>query len=295
MKNYIEYVFFRLFQIVVQLIPWGFYNCLSKFISIIIFILFDKRREIAMQNIKNAFPNLSNREIVILAKKSFQSVTITGLEVLSMHSWNKSKISSIIKLTNPEALDFALQKGNGVILIGGHYANWELIISCCTLLHNKNMSIVVQEQRNKFVDNKINNLRTQFGNKTIKMDKAPKQVLQELKENKIVAMLGDQSGKEDGLYVNFFGRLASTHKGPAIFAIRSGASLLFMQNIRFENGKYELTLKNIPYDEINSNKENAISILTQRITTTIENHIREFPTQWLWMHKRWKHLQNNLE
>ncbi|MDA0987426.1 MAG: lysophospholipid acyltransferase family protein [Bacteroidetes bacterium] len=292
LQNYIEYFIFLLLKAILKLIPRVSYNLFSKLIGNFIFLIFSERKKIAIQNIKSAFPNFSENEVVELAKKSFQSVTITALEFLALSKWNSKKISKIIKITNAEELQKGLQKGNGVILIGGHYANWEIIIPSCTLHYNLKINIVVQEQSNKLVDNVINQIRTQVGNETISMDKAPKRVLQLLKENKIIAMLGDQSGKQDGLFVDFFRKKTSTHRGPAIFALRSNAEIYFMQNIRLENGSYELTFINISYDDIDQSKSESTNILTQRITNIIEQHIRKYPSQWLWMHKRWKHSIN---
>lgn len=292
MKNYFEYFLFLIIKSIFSFLPWKFYPFLSKLFGSLIFQLLNDRRKIAISNLKFAFPEFSIYKINEIAKKSFQNVTLTVMEVLALPNWGNEKISEIIKLENPEVLNMALQKGKGIILVGGHYANWELIIPCCTVVNNFKLSTVVLEQRNPFVNNFLDEIRTKNGNETITLDKAPKKVLQHLSENKIIAILGDQSGKEDGLYTKFFGRKTSTHKGPAVFALRTNAELLFMENIRLENGKCKLTFVKIDYSDIDPKNENAIELLTERITKILENHIIKYPEQWLWMHKRWKHTIN---
>ncbi|MCX5782824.1 MAG: lysophospholipid acyltransferase family protein, partial [Elusimicrobia bacterium] len=115
-------------------------------------------------------------------------------------------------------------------------------------------------------------------------------VMQALKKNEFVAMLADQDAHEIGTFVNFFGRPASTPKGPAAFALRADCPMIFSIIIR-KNDKFIAKFETVPKPASIGDEEKDIQNYTQVYTTMLENYCREYPENWFWLHRRWKTKQ----
>ena len=105
----------------------------------------------------------------------------------------------------------------------------------------------------------------------------------------MVLMLGDQSGSKASLYVDFFGRPAATHQGPAAFSLKTGTPIVMVFLIRQKDGTSEAVFEEVDRTGLEAYTEENIIELTRRHTAILERYIRQHPDHWLWMHKRWKH------
>ena len=117
---------------------------------------------------------------------------------------------------------------------------------------------------------------------------ATRGIIKSLRENFGIAMLMDQDAGRSGVFVNFFGRPCSTPPGPALFALKTGAAMLFVAPVRQQDGTIlaSFTTIDVDYDK-GATDENVLDI-TQRCTAMLEEQIRQHPDHWLWMHRRWK-------
>jgi KDO2-lipid IV(A) lauroyltransferase len=183
---------------------------------------------------------------------------------------------------NEHLVDEALAQGKGCLVVSGHLGNWE-IGGAYTATKGYPSTFVVTTQRNKLTEQMLNRIREKAGVEIIKRRDAVRGVLSALKRNRIVAILIDQDAHEDGAFVPFFGRLASTPRGPAVFHLRTGAPLLFVSNIRLPGERYR-----IRYSAVDTSGTDDADELTARLTAQLESEIRETPEQWFWMHRRWK-------
>ena len=154
---------------------------------------------------------------------------------------------------------------------------------------NISLSLVVKPLRNPYVSNWMNRTRAKWNNKIVPLGISIRQVYQTLKEKKIVAMVADQRGPEDGIKVNFFGREVSTHAGPAVLGLKTGAPILYCIPIRQKNNTYKTEFTEISKENLPGLYDDKIKELSQRHMSYLEGFIRKHPEQWLWMHKRWKH------
>jgi KDO2-lipid IV(A) lauroyltransferase len=119
---------------------------------------------------------------------------------------------------------------------------------------------------------------------------AVREILTALRKGELVGIAPDQSGPKEGPYVAFFGRCASTHQGPAVFSLRTGAALVLATCVRQNDGSYEIFFEEIPAEDLTGDSPENILELTRRHTQALERKIRSHPGQWLWLHRRWKHL-----
>jgi KDO2-lipid IV(A) lauroyltransferase len=149
--------------------------------------------------------------------------------------------------------------------------------------------IIVQRQRNKYVDRIINKGRMRHGNTTIPMGVSSREALSVLRGGGVLAALADQSGPKESAFVNFFGRPAATHRGVAAFSLKTGAPLVLIISKRNADGTYDALVEEIDMTALDGNPEDRIEELTRRHVAALERYIRRFPDHWLWMHRRWKH------
>jgi KDO2-lipid IV(A) lauroyltransferase len=179
-------------------------------------------------------------------------------------------------------------------VLSGHITSWELIAMSVGLLSGHSLQIIIKKQHNPYVDRMMNALRTKFNNTVVDMDRAPREIIKRLREGGTVAMLADQSGPEEGLFVNYFGRPTSTHVGPAVFAMRTGAPMMMVYAVRHENGLFDVWFEEVPTDDLQGSDDDKVRTITERHVQLLESFVRRHPDQWLWMHKRWKHTEKYL-
>ena len=126
------------------------------------------------------------------------------------------------------------------------------------------------------------------------MDKAPREILKRIRENGVVAMLADQSGPEEGVFIDYFGRPTSTHVGPAVFCLRTGAPVVMTYAVRRLDGRFDVMFEEVQTDQLSGTDDEKIRTITERHVKMLEKYVRMYPDQWLWMHKRWKHTEKYL-
>ncbi len=292
MRYQIEFIFFQLFKWFVLALPLKSAQRFGAMLGMIAYHLFTSRRTIALENLLSAFPEKSEEERIIIAKGSFLNYGITLVELL----WFPNLTGEIIrKLVKPQNLELFLNRhtvGKGMVLLAGHFGNWELNALGMAYITHIPVSIIVQTQNNKLVDGVINRHRCLFGNKVIPMGISVREIIRTLQNGGIIGIAPDQSGDEKGgIYMDFFGRTVATHQGAAVFALRSRVPLIMSFLIRQSGGTYKAIFEEISFaDLIDQTEENVIE-LTRRHLGILEQYIRQYPDHWLWMHRRWKHLK----
>ncbi len=179
--------------------------------------------------------------------------------------------------------------GKGVIFLTAHLGCWELSAAAHALYGNP-MDVMVRPLDNPLLDRLVQRRRRLFGNRTLPKSDSARKTLSALRQNRAVGILADQNAAgDDGVFVPFFGTQASATKGVAQLAARTGAAVIpgfALWNERA--GRY--VLKFYPPLDLASSADRAADVLenTQRCQTMIEDVIRRYPEQWLWIHRRWK-------
>lgn len=247
------------------------------------------RRKVALDNLTHAFPELSDIQRRRIARAAFRNYGIALVEMLWAGGQSAGELRKVAHLANPEVVERHLGGAHGLIILSGHFGNWEFIIHPVRLLIGQPFVIIVQRQRNRRIDSMIDASRTKWDNITIPMGVSSRQAFRTLREGGIVAMLGDQSGPKEAVFIDFFGRPAATHRGAAAFSLKTGAPIVMVFLMRQENGSYEAVFEEVSKAGIEAYTEENVVELTRRHTAILEKHIRQHPDHWLWMHKRWKH------
>jgi KDO2-lipid IV(A) lauroyltransferase len=182
----------------------------------------------------------------------------------------------------------ALSLGRGLILVTGHYGNWE-IAAGAVASRGVEIGAIVRRQGNRLVDERLQHLRRKLGVETIYQGQAPSRVPRLLRANGVVGIVGDQDARRSGIFVPFFGRPASTHRGPALFALRLGAPVFSCIARRLPGSEvlYEVRGERVEFERT-GDLDRDVSALTAELALRLENEIRKAPEQYFWFHKRWK-------
>lgn len=289
MKNIVEYILFLSLGYFIRLIGLNLSRKLSYFFTLIFWHFIPIRKDTTLKNLTNAFPSLSEKEIKDIAFKSYRSFVISFFEILYMPSVTSEEMKSFVKCENPELILRKYNENNGVIMLSAHFGNWEYIAASVSLQIGIPLYVIIKQQRNPYVSEWMNRARTKFFNKIIPLGVSIRQVYKELKDRNIVAMVADQRGPAEGIKINFFGRRTSVYSGPAMLALKTNAPILYGISVRQPDYTYHTVINEISMENLPEDEEKKIEEISKRHMEYLEQFIRKYPEQWLWMHKRWKH------
>lgn len=185
-----------------------------------------------------------------------------------------------------DAVRAALAEGRGVVIVTGHFGNWE--IAGATLPANGlPIDGVMRALANRRLDRYVRDVRTRLGMRVVERTSAWDWLLASVRAGRIVGLVADQDAHRDGVFVPFFGQLASTHRTPALLAIRGGAALFVGGVRRVGPRRYEFWCERLDVTAARDVKEQVLE-LTREWTGELERHIRLSPEQYFWHHRRWK-------
>lgn len=285
-KHRIEYWITYLTGAFARIIPYRLALGLGSFLGWLAFDVLRIRRKVTLINLENSLGKEKNG-LARIGRRAYQNIGKSMVEYSLFPSLEKQKVMRMVEFAGTEHFDEALKRGKGAVLVTGHFGSWELMGAA---LSQKGYPIdfLVGEQHNLFVDNLMNDYRRSMGIGIIKMGAAAKGVIRALKNNRFVAMLSDQDAGNDGTAVEFFGRPASTPKGPAAFALKIDVPIIMGFILRENKKRQRIIIEKPIFVEKTSDKEDDIRRLTQAYTSVLEDYIRKYPDHWFWPHRRWK-------
>jgi KDO2-lipid IV(A) lauroyltransferase len=184
-------------------------------------------------------------------------------------------------------MEEAIEENRGLILVTGHLGNYEWAVHFC-IFQLKNVFAIMKRLKNKRINDLIVSIRELSGGKVIYKKSALRNGLRILKRGESLAIVSDQDAGNQGVFVSFLGKSASTATGTAIFHLKTGAPMVFVTGIRRNLGKIDIYFERIPDSTDKTVNDEAIRDITQSHTSILEKWIRKFPTQYFWTHRRWK-------
>ena len=285
-KHRIEYWIIYLMGAFVRIIPYRLALALGSFLGWLAFDILRIRRKVTLINLRNSL-GAETDGLAAIGRRAYRNFGKSMVEYTLFPSLDKDKIEQMVEFEGAEHWDEALKKGKGAILVTGHFGSWELM-GAATSQRGYPIDFLVGEQHNILVDNLMNDYRRSMGIGIIKMGAAAKGIIRALKNNRFVAMLSDQDAGSDGTVVEFFGRPASTPKGPAAFALKMDAPIVMAFIIRESARKQKVIVEKAIFGEKTCDKQEDIRRLTQAYTRVLEEYVRKYPDHWFWPHRRWK-------
>jgi KDO2-lipid IV(A) lauroyltransferase len=261
-------------------------------ICIALFLLFyqlaPRRRLIAIHNLKRAFPGKDMDEIVAIAKGVYRNMAIVAADFFDIPKLTPDNLSDLIEVEGLEHCRRALEKNKGVLMFGAHFGNWELGAIALSLTVKPSV-VIYRILDNPLLENLVTWVRSCTGNIPLAKDFAMRSMLRHLKKNDILGILIDQNvSVAEGVFVDFFGRPACTTTGLVLLALHTGAPVLPGYALRLDDGRYRFTFGEEVELVRTGDREQDIIVNTQNFTRIVEDTVRQYPDQWLWVHQRWK-------
>lgn len=237
-------------------------------------------------HIRQAFPDRDEAWVRRTAAASYAHLGREGLALLRLSRLGREAVLASTEVPEVEALRAAVEAGTGAIVATGHLGNWELA-GAALAARGIPLDAVALPQANPYFNRLINDARARLGMRVIPRGGATKASLRSLAEARVIALVADQDARGMGVFVPFLGRPASTHRGPAVLALRTGAPLFMGVMTREPDGTYVARIKPIPVPSSGDFEERVVR-LTADVTRALESAVRAYPEQYLWHHRRWK-------
>ena len=243
------------------------------------------RRAVAEENIGHAFPRLSPPELDARVREHFRHVGLNALELLTFHRWRRMHASRV-RVEGREHLDAFSAQGVGVVVFIPHTGNWELLAPLWPSLH-RDPVVLAHPIPNPVVGRLVDRRRRVTGLDIISRRGGLRPLLAALRQGRAVGLLADQDAGETGIFVSFFGRAASCEASPAALARHLDCPIVICAAFRETDGTHRVILEVAPRVIAGTPAESDAQTLSH-IYARLEEMIRAYPAQWLWMHRRWK-------
>ena len=289
MRRKLEYAAAWPFIKILGLMPRPLARAFAIGIAQGVYLLHFRLRQVGMRNLAMVFPEKSVAERKRILRGVFTSLGRQLAELCQFPRYTAGNIDEVVVYDGLENYERAYARGKGVLFLTGHFGGWELSAFAHSL-HGHWLHVVMRPMDNEYLDRLLQSYRTMHGNKTVAKDDFVRGLLAAMKAGETVGILMDTNmTPPQGIFVDFFGIPACTASGLARIALRTNAAVLPGFTIWDEAlGKYRLRFD--PALELvrTGHLEADIAANTQIFTKVIEDYVRKYPEQWLWVHRRWK-------
>ncbi len=289
--DFLVYLAVRSVIAVLQALPLGVAESLAEGIAWAAHRFDRRHRQIARDNLRLAYPGRFSDEeldrLVFATYRHFSRMIVEMVflpRLLQTRAWR-----GFLELAAGDTVVQALVSGRPTLVVTGHYGNWEMAGYALALFGFKSYA-VARPLDNPWLDDLVRRFRRKTGQELLNKKGDFERTERILKEGGIVCTLGDQDAGQGGLFVDFFGRPASTHKAIALLAIHHDAQILVAAARRVGGLlRYRLEVSDAIDPRDFADQPGAVKALTQRFTAAFERIVRLDTTQYLWLHRRWKH------
>jgi KDO2-lipid IV(A) lauroyltransferase len=289
MRRKLEYAAAWPFIKILGLMPRRLARAFAIGIGGVVYLLHFRLREVGMRNLEMALPEKSEAERARILRGVFTSLGRQLAELCQFPKYTKDNVENVVVYDGLENYQRAYARGKGVLFLTAHFGGWELSAFAHSL-HGHWLHVVMRPMDNEYLDRMLQGYRTMHGNKVVPKDDFVRGLLAAMKAGETVGILMDTNmTPPQGVFVDFFGVPACTASGLARIALRTDATVVPGFTIWDEAlGKYRLRFDPAVELARTGNLEADIVANTQKFTKVIEDYVRKYPEQWLWVHRRWK-------
>jgi KDO2-lipid IV(A) lauroyltransferase len=290
--DYSAYLAVRMIVSLAQMLSIKQSYALARFLGWVLYKFDARHRQVGIENLALAFGDrYSERERDQIVLAVYQHFCMMLMEIL--HTPNKISLTNwrehLELVGHAPIMDQWITGDRPMIFLTGHYGNWELAGYLFGMFGFPTYS-VARTLDNVYLEKYLRSFRERTGQILIPKSGGFDQMVGVLEGKKVLSFLADQDAGARGLFVDFFGQPASTHKAIALLAIEHRALVCVGVARRIGPGfRYEIRCEDVIDPADLSGSADDVRLLTERYTSTLEKLIRQDPTQYLWLHRRWKH------
>ncbi|HET6671241.1 MAG TPA: lysophospholipid acyltransferase family protein [Pyrinomonadaceae bacterium] len=289
LQTLLEYTLARAVLSGLGILPRKLAVAVGRSLGRIGYLLFSDLRRTGSRNLNIAFPDVSQGERKRMLRGCFDNLGRMLGEFSQLSRITPDQFRQIVDCEGLDHLRSAQARGQGVILFTGHLGAWEFT-SFALSAFGLPFSFMVRRLDNELIERMIDKVRQRFGNRTLDKNAVSRQALRALNEGGTLGMLPDVNMlAREGVFVDFFGTPASTTSMLAKLALRTGAALVPIY-APWDKQRQRFLLQLEPPLRVERTGDEAEDVqrLTAAVMASIENVVRRYPEQWLWIHKRWK-------
>ena len=276
---------------VAEVLPRSIGRLIFGYLGGLAFLLFTKSRRIALANLRLIYGKaVPDKEIRAVARRAFINLGRFAYDIVRFRRASPQNLRRVVKIMGQDHLDKALARGKGVIALTGHVGNWELLGAYFSLMGYP-VSVIATRLKDPNLDELVVGMRQDSGLGVIERSRGVKEALRCLRRGEILGVLIDQDTAVDSVVVDFMGRPAKTAVGPVKLASRTGAAIVPLAMLMTEEGGYRIEVKEPVYV---TGDETTLHEDVERCSKAVEAFIKAEPSQWVWMHKRWKSISSDL-
>jgi Kdo2-lipid IVA lauroyltransferase/acyltransferase len=290
-SQYCVYLVVRAVVALIQALPFAWCDAIANGLAWLLYKVDRRHRDVARDNLRHAFgEGLSGPRLEWTIKQVYRHFARMLLEILHAprrlrtHNWRRH-----IELVGGRQIVDCLLSDRPLLIVTGHFGNWEIAGYALGLLGFRTYAIA-RTLDNPYVDKFLRQFRENTGQRLLAKKGDFDQMQEILEAGGVIATLADQDAGQRGLYIDFFGRPASTHKAIALMALEYQVPLVIVTVPN--QGRpldYSIRLQELIRPEDYASRPNAVKTLTERFTKALERGIRQAPEQYFWLHRRWKH------
>ena len=285
LRRYLAYLFVRVLIGLAEVLPRRVGAAWFGAVGSLAYSVLPGSRRVALANLKLVYGQSEpGEELERIARAAFRNLGRIFYDFARMRKQTREGLSGLITIRGKHHLDQALERGKGVIALTGHIGNWELMGAYYSL-NGYPLNVLATRMNNAPVNRELLGLRRSAGLKVLERSGELMGAVRALRRGEMLGVLVDLDTSVESVIVDFLGQPAKTAAGYVKLARVTGASLVPMAMLMTEDGRYEIQV-NEPIG-ISGNGD-SLEEDVQKCSRAVEDFIRREPTQWIWMHKRWK-------
>lgn len=291
--DYLVYLLVRFLVCVIQALSWRWALNLARALGWLVYTIDRRHRLVAADNVRHAFPELDEQGVDRMVRASCRHLATVLVEMIRLpRAVRRRNIHDFVRHAGPDDLDIVrawVATGRPILVLTGHFGNWE-ILSYGTGMVGFQGGIVARRLDNPYLDRFLAEFRRCTGLELLDKSADYPRILDLLKRGIGLGILGDQDAGQRGLFVDFFGRPASTFKSIALLSLEYNAPIMVFGAARVgEPMRYTIYFEELILPEDHASERDAPRAITERYTRALERLVRRHPEQYFWLHRRWKH------
>ena len=268
-------------------LPFGLLYPLAWVTYVFLYYVSGYRKAVVMDNLASAFPDQTETEITLLAKKFYRQLAEVGVEIARARYMPREAFQRRVEILNPDLLvDCSRGFSHTVIILTIHQGNWEWMMHGLSASLGVSVDPVYKPLHSPTADRFVREVRSRFGARPLPLKMAPRDILRNKGEPRLVAMVADQAPirRERSYWTHFLNREAAFYPGAERIARSVECPILFAQCKRVRQGHYQVEFHQLAHPPYASRE----GTITERYVKMAERAIREQPESWLWSNRRWK-------
>ena len=272
-------------------LPYPILYGISNFLYVVFFYVVGYRKNVVLNNLQNSFPNKTTTEINTIAKGFYKHFADLIVESVKLFSISQKNISKRFTVNNPEVLNAYADSKQSIILVGGHYNNWEML--AVGIDHQiKHQSVgLYTKLSNPFFEKMMLESRSKFGLRMVRTKQTSRYFEEDSANNTVTIFGADQSPtyNKNVYWTTFLNQETAVAFGTERYAKKFNYPVLFGSIHKVKRGYYSFDVQLITENPL----ETEDGYITEQHTRMLENQINQEPSYWLWTHKRWKRKRKN--